>query len=282
MRLEADSMLTRRLAAVSTLFAVTLAAAPAPAQPPAQVAVPQQLSCGGEEPFWQLEASRTTGQLKRLGGKARQVVVFRGELQSLPLIAPPALVWRGNSTHLPNETIVAALREEACKATMTDTPPLPWRALVSIRAGETLTGCCTVKRGYDTAKAPLAAFAGKAAGDWARDFPALAGGIQRCANDGGVAMREVAKAWRLDQRLVAVRMVAQDGAAWNCTVDPGSKARPQIVAAAPGEPPPSGANAPVFYPAREAAPIVSCGRLERIAGPGARARTEGWLHYDRC
>jgi hypothetical protein len=46
-------------------------------------------------------------------------------------------------------------------------------------------------------------------------------------------------------------------------------------------PPLPGANLPVWYPPREA-PIVACGRLERIAGPGPRARTEGWLHYDRC
>jgi len=38
----------------------------------------------------------------------------------------------------------------------------------------------------------------------------------------------------------------------------------------------------VFYPYRDPPPIVACGRLERIAGPGVRARTEGWLHYDRC
>ena len=40
-------------------------------------------------------------------------------------------------------------------------------------------------------------------------------------------------------------------------------------------------NAPVYYPPR-VEPIVACGKLERIAGTGPRARTEGWLHCERC
>jgi len=75
-------------------------------------------------------------------------------------------------------------------------------------------------------------------------------------------------------------MVANDGKAWNCTVDTASKARPQTASIAVTEPPLAGAGAPFFYPARDAPPLVTCGRLERIAGP--RGRTEGWLHYDRC
>lgn len=252
--------------------------AQAPAQPPI---VAQQVSCRGEEPFWQLDANRTTGVLQRTGGRARQVVEFRGELAAPGSVAPASVVWRGNSTHLPNDTLVAVLREEACKPTAADPATLPWRGIVSARAGETLAGCCTVKRGYDAQKAPLAAFAAKRQDDWSRNYPDLAASIQRCVNDGGVAVREVAKAWSVDASTVTVRLAATDGKAWNCTVESNARMRPRIAAVADGEPPLAGANTPVWYPPREA-PIVACGRLERIAGPGSRARTEGWLHYDRC
>jgi uncharacterized membrane protein len=254
------------------------AQAPSPAGQPL---ITQQVTCGGDEPFWQFDATRTTGVLQRTGGKARQVVEFRGELRRLAAVEPPSMVWRGSSTHLPNDTLVAVLREEACKSTMADTPPLPWRAIVSVRAGETLAGCCTLKRGYDAAKAPLAAFASKPEEDWSRRYPELAAPIQRCVNDSGVTVREVAKAWSAGADAVAVRLLSADGKAWTCTVGPNARARPTVVPVAAGDAPLAGANQPVYYPPREA-PIVACGRLERIAGPGARARTEGWLHYDRC
>ena len=267
----------------ATLLAIaaSLAAATALAQAPAaQVAIPQQIACIGEEPFWRLDASRTTGNLQRLGGKSRQAVELRGELQALAFLTPKALVWRGNSTRLPGETVVATLREEACSSTMKDGAPQAWRAILSTRPGEAITGCCTVRTGYDTSKAPLAAFAAKAEGDWSRNFPAYAGAIGRCVSESGVAVREVAKAWNVDRSLVAVRMIGNDGKPWNCAVDTSSKARPRVASVSVTEPPLAGADNPVFYPAREAPPLVACGRLERIAGP--RGRTEGWLHYDRC
>jgi uncharacterized membrane protein len=265
------------LAAASLAAAAAFAQAPAPAAPPV---IPQQVSCVGEEPFWAFDANRTTGDLHRPGGKARQTVEFRGELLAIPFLAPKALVWRGNSTRLPAETLVATLREESCSSTMKEGPPREWRAILSTRPGEALTGCCTVRSGYDAAKAPLAAFAAKPEGDWSRGYPAYASAIARCVNESGVAVREVAKAWSADKSLVAVRLTASDGKAWNCAVDTTSKARPQATSVAVTDPPLAGAGNPVFYPARETPPIVSCGRLERIAGP--RGRTDGWLHYDRC
>jgi uncharacterized membrane protein len=267
-------------------FLTTLAAAGAPAlaqsPAPAQPIVPQQIACRGEEPFWHLQANRSTGVLENLGGsKARQVVEFRGELLPLSHLSPKALVWRGASTHLPSQTVVATLREEACASTMKDGPALAWRAILTSRAGEAIAGCCSVKSGYDAQKAPLAAFAQKRADDWSRRYPELAPSIQRCVNEGGVAVREVAKAWQADGATVAVRMLASDGKAYACTVDPTARVKPKVAPVAAGDPPLDGANAPAWYPPREA-PVVACGRLERIAGPGARARTEGWLHYDRC
>ena len=273
------------LVALAFAIAVPLAAPSARAQqhaPPPLPVVPLELTCRGEEPFWSFEAGRTSGRLNRLGGKKRQVVEFRGSLQSLGFLAPKALVWRGDSTQLPAETLVATLREESCSSTMKEGPPQAWRAILSVRAGEAVTGCCTLKSGYDATMAPHADFATKPEGDWSRDYPALAGAIQRCVNDGGVAVSEVAKAWRVDRTRVAVRLVATDGKPWNCTVDTSTKARPQLASVAATDPPLAGAGAPVFYPARETPPVVACGRLERVAGAGGRSRTEGWLHYDRC
>jgi hypothetical protein len=264
----------RRLAA----FAFAAVAAPALAQAPAQVAVPQQIACRGDQPYWQLDAGRASGVLKRAGGKAKQQLELRGEL-TLVDGQPSALVWRGNSTHLPAEVIVATARELACKPGADAASG--WQAIVSVRAGESLAGCCVVRRGYDAAKAPVAAFAQKKDDDWARRWPEIGAAVQRCVADGGAGVREVAKAWSLDATTVAVRMTAADGRALACTVAATGRGKPQVAPVAAGEPAPAGANAPVYYPPR-VEPIVACGRLERIAAPGPRGRTEGWLHYERC
>ena len=97
-----------------------------------QAVVVQGALCRGEEPFWQLEASRTTAVLNRLATKPNREVMFRGAPQAFMYLAPAAVVWRGDSTHLPKETLVITLREEACRSTMADAPPLPWRALVKM------------------------------------------------------------------------------------------------------------------------------------------------------
>ena len=92
-------------------------------------------------------------------GQARlrgQQLELRGELTPVDGIAPPALIWRGNSTHLPAEVVVVAAREIACSGDKA----AGWQAIMSLRTGETLSGCCSVRRGYDASKAPLAA-AGK-------------------------------------------------------------------------------------------------------------------------
>lgn len=269
-----------RLTIVVSLFAA--AAAPvAFAEAPSQPIVPQQFSCRGEEPFWNLKANRATGVMQSLAaGKARQVVEFRGELFTLSFLDPQAVVWRGQSTHLPSQTVVATLRKETCASTMKEGPPLAWRVILTSRPGEAITGCCSVESGFDALKSPLAVFSGKADGDWSRRWPEISAAVQRCANAPGVAVREVSSAAPGAAGQVVAQVVASDGKAWTCTVDALGKTRPQFTAAAAATPAPSAG--PVFYPMRDPPPIVSCGRLERIAGPSARARTEGWLHYDRC
>jgi uncharacterized membrane protein len=143
------------------LAALALFATAASAQ---QAVVVQGAMCRGEEPFWQLEASRTTVVFNRLATKGNREVIFRGTPQAFMFLTPAAVVWRGDSTHLPRETLVVALREEACRSTMADGPPLPWRAMVSLKPGEALTGCCTVLAGYDVKAAPVADFPKKIAG----------------------------------------------------------------------------------------------------------------------
>jgi hypothetical protein len=250
-------------------------AAPALAQAPAQPIVPQQMSCSGDAPPWQLDAGRTTAVLRRTGGKVKQQLDLRGELTWISEQAPSALVWRGSSTHLPAEVIVATARENACRP---GGGP-GWQAVVSLRSGEALAGCCLVRRGYDAAKAPLAVFTQKKDDDWSRRWPEIGAAVQRCATEAGVVVREVEHASSADGVNVAVRMTAVDGRALTCTTPANARGKPQVATATGALP--AGANAPVYYPAREA-PIVACGRLERIAASGPRARTEGWLHYERC
>ena len=46
------------------------------------------------------------------------------------------------------------------------------------------------------------------------------------------------------------------------------------------DPPLGGAGNPRFYPAREMAPMVRCGKLERVVSGGGVLI--GYLHYDPC
>ncbi|MCC7327132.1 MAG: hypothetical protein IT521_10050 [Burkholderiales bacterium] len=118
---------------------VALAAA---AQSPLTV---QRFECLGEEPSWRLDVSGVTATYTTLGAKGKRVVVFRGSLQAMSFLTPAVYVWRGDTTQLPRETLVVSLREEACRSTMADTPPLTHRAILSLKAGEALTGCCTLR-----------------------------------------------------------------------------------------------------------------------------------------
>jgi hypothetical protein len=72
---------------------------------------------------------------------------------------------------------------------------------------------------------------------------------------------------------VRVRIVEANGAV-DCTVDASGRGTPSIAAADPAP-----ATGPRYYPAREQAPIVACGRLERVQ---IRNNTAGYLHYDPC
>ena len=102
-----------RIGIKSALASIALlAAASAVAQ---QAVVVQGALCRGEEPFWQLEASGSTGVLNRLATNRNREVIFRGAPQALMFLTPAVVVWRGESTHLPKDTLVVTMREEACR-----------------------------------------------------------------------------------------------------------------------------------------------------------------------
>lgn len=121
---------------------VAAAIPPAAAQAPLTVL---EFQCRGEEPFWGLAGTRVSAVYSTPGPKGTRQVVFRGAPQAIGPAAPASFVWRGESTHLPKDTLVIALREEACKSTMADGPALTHRAILSLRGADALTGCCTVK-----------------------------------------------------------------------------------------------------------------------------------------
>jgi hypothetical protein len=248
------------------LPALLLAAAGALAAP-AQPIVVQGLDCRADEGGWRLDATRTTAQFSATAPRKREVV-FRGGLQTLA--APTAIIWRGDSTHLPKETLVLAARDEACRTPVAG----GHRALLSIRAGEASTGCCMVRAGFDARAAPVFVPASKAADDWARVVPELLPAINACASRLGARLKAVAGA-SASGGTARVRIVDTGGGTVECTVDAngrGATSFAPVTAAAAGN--------PLFFPPREPPPIVACGRLERVLTP--RGALAGYLHYDPC
>ena len=245
-----------------------------------QAVVVQTLECRGDDPGWKLDANRASALYSASGAKGKREVVFRGSLQALPNLTPPLVVWRGDSTHLPRETLVVMLREEACRATGPDSPPSTYRATVSVRTSEAASGCCNVRAGYDARVAPAANYSTKKPDDWARLLPDLMPAINACFLREGARGKWVAKAWPVNAGMAGVRIVETSGVTVDCVTDLAGRTTPTIDAAKPADPPqPPGGN-PLFYPAREQPPIVSCGVLERVLN--SRGATVGYLHYDPC
>src|SRR5207237_6364354 len=117
--------------------------------------------------------------------------IFRGSMQALSAGAPATLVWRGDSTHLPRETLVVTAREEAC-AQSAAAAASSYRAVVSIRPGEAASGCCAVRAGYDARVAPLANLAAKPADDWSRAIIDLLPAINACVARDAAKLKAVA------------------------------------------------------------------------------------------
>jgi len=242
--------------------------------------VVQAFDCRGDEPSWRLDAGRASAVHTSLTARGKREVVFRGSMQTLTFLDPPLTIWRGDSTHLPRETLVATVREEACRSTMSDGPPATHRAVLSIKAGEAVTGCCVVRAGFDARVAPVADFAAKKPGDWARLLPSLAPAVNLCVAREGARAKAVAKAWPMNGGAAGVRIVQASGAAVDCVASTSGRGTPTVTAVDPAKPPLSDAGNPLLYPAREPPPIVACGRIERALG--ARGALIGYLHYDPC
>lgn len=253
------------------LPAALLAASGALAAPEQPIVV-QGLECRGDEGGWRLDATRTTGQFSSTVPRKREIV-FRGALQVLS--SPTAIVWRGDSTHLPRETLVLTARDAACRT------PIPgaYRALMSIRAGEATTGCCIVRAGYDARVAPVFASAGRPAEDWTRALPDLLPAINACVARAGPRLKGVTQA-AASGATARVRMVEVGGNAVECTVDASGRGTPVLTPAGATEATPAGAGNALFYPPREPPPIVACGRLERVLAP--RGAVAGYVHFDPC
>ncbi len=269
--------LFRALPRVALLAA---AAAVLPALAQQQPIVVQGLDCRGEEPYWRVDTGRVSALYSSLGPRGKREVVFSGSLQTLSFLTPPVIVWRGDSTHLPKETLVLSLREEACASTMKEGPALTHRAVLSLRSGEAVTGCCTVKAGYDAKAAPLPNYAAKSFDDWARYLPDMLAGMNRCLAREGARAQGISKAWPMNHGMGLVRIVQTDGKSVDCVVDLTGRGNPKIDSVNPSDPPLPNVGNPMYYPARDAPPIVACGRLERV--PGKTGALAGYLHYDPC
>jgi len=268
----------RTLPRVALLALCCIGAVPAFAQQ--QPIVIQGLDCRGEEPFWRVDANRASAQYSLLGAKGKREVVFRGAMQTMSFLTPPIIVWRGDSTHLPRETLVLTLKEEACQSTMKEGAARTHRAILSLKAGEAATGCCTVRAGYDARVAPVANLAKKNADDWARFLPDMLAGINFCLARDGSKAKWISEALPMNHGMGLVRVVRTDGKSVDCVADLTGRGKIQIDPVNPADPPLPNVGNPLYYPARDVPPLVACGRLERVLDrKGALA---GYLHYDPC
>jgi len=238
-----------------------------------QAAVVQGFECRSDDPNWKLDASRASAQFVLTTAKGKREVVFRGALQPLAYAPSPLIVWRGDTTHLPRETLVVTLREEACQGAATH------RAVLSVKAGEAMIGCCTMRTGYDARIAPAANYTAKNPDDWARLLPELLPAINLCVAREGNRVKWVSGATPPSQGMSVVRVVETTGTV-DCVADLAGRGTPKIDAVSATEPPLSTTGNPRFYPPREPPPMVNCGKLERVlTKSGALA---GYLHYDPC
>src|SRR5262245_9824313 len=212
-----------RTAALAAMLAAGGAAAG-----PTQPIVLQGLDCRGDDAAWRLDATRTTALFTATVPRKREVV-FRGSLQSLA--APGSLVWRGDSTHLPRETLVLTAREEACKTAGAD---LPYRAVLSIRPGEAASGCCLARAGYDPRVAPLANPAAKAADDWSRAVIELLPAINACIARDGARAKAVAAA-SASGGTVRVRLIENTGTTVDCIAEASGRGTPTLTAVNAGD-----------------------------------------------
>ena len=241
----------------------------------AQDLVIRQIQCRGNEPFWALDANAGAALLSRPGHDGVQETLLAGKLEPFDSLTPPWRVWSGSAVDDPGFTVVATLRAELCRDTMSDdTPPFDHRAIVAVTGEAAAVGCCRATFALDTDAAPLAEPESKTEGDWSRLIVTLLPAIRTCVIDGGVPVDSVLEAWEVDRALTAVRVQAIDGGRFDCRAPPDGG---PIESVSPAQDLRPGEGKPRFLPARESAPVLAEGRLERVVDP--RGALQGWLHY---
>lgn len=255
-------------------------AAPADAPPAAATAagpgpgeVPRAFLCRGNEPFWSLDIGGGTALLKTPDSES----LLEGELKAL---AGGAFAFQGAPADAPSETVGAMLSPAQCFDGMADGPARPFSAVVSFAEGGEGSGCCQVEYGLDMANAPVFDPATAPADAWIRDLPSLTDAIARCVTDAGVATDAVTQAWLMNDGKATVRLRDAGAARFDCLLDPGTGNIEAVAEVAAGDAAP-GEGQPVYLPARDAAPVLHCGRVERVLGPEGQLR--GYLHHgDGC
>jgi uncharacterized membrane protein len=241
--------------------------------------VVQQLQCRGEEPFWSLNAGPDAALWSEPGKETR----LRGAFTHLAA-APGWVVWRGAEARAGRSAapLVLSARKESCTPTMGEgdrIAPLDWRAVIVRPGGAVVTGCCSARSGLDLAAAPVAKTAAKDREDWSHQVGVLQPAIDACLRDGVPSTERVSKAWPMNHGKAGVRLLDPEGAAYDCIADLGTRQVETVERVVPGDALP-GAGNPVFWPAREAPPLLQCGRAERLVD--RRGRTLGFLNYDPC
>jgi hypothetical protein len=104
--------------------------------------------------------------------------------------------------------------------------------------------------------------------------------MRKCINDGKVPVRFVLKAWPMNRGLVGVRIQALNDKRYDCiAAQTGDHIQRVRRVRASTTPLPLEGN-PIFFPAREAPPLIICGRVERVFGE--KRLFAGWLQYDPC
>ena len=238
-----------------------------------------RLLCQGNEPFWSFRLSPGGGEFSALGQTEQR---YSGSLERLDYLDPPWSVWRGRpvESDAPEGETVAVLRAEACQDTMSDEAgPFDRRVVISRPDGTLLTGCCRSAVGLDTSEARLADFEDIQRDDWSRFLPRLAPAVEGCMASGfSGPVERLLGAWPLPRGQVLVRAALQEGGREDCIAgeSEGEVLFNSPVAASAARS--SSEGAPSFYWVEGEAPLVSCGRLEKVvlAGRGMI----GWLHYE--
>lgn len=248
------------------------APAPAGSAAPGPGEVPRAFLCRGNEPFWALDAGDGEGLFKQPEGE----LPLDGELRAL---AGGAWRFRGAPVDGPGELVEALISPGQCFDSMADGPAQPWSAVVNWPGGQG-QGCCRAEFGLDMANAPVHEPLAKPEQDWSRWLPELAAPLERCAFDAGVATEAATRAWPMNHGKTGVRLRDSGGERFDCVVDAGTGVIESVQPVMAGDPLP-GEGAPEWRPAREDAPMLHCGRVERVIGPDGRL--QGWLYYrDGC